>query len=223
MIRRPVQLAAARLPLAPASPPDLAEVGLDLPLAAQNVERAHGDAALFGRALAAGAGAAPDAVHDRSRALDLVAVAAWRAGALALRDDALARLAAADDPVHRRALAATLGLGVDVLEAFVRRQRADRFWWPGRVDDRGFVLAAGGFRGFGGAWIRPPERAVRLADAGAFAFLVAGEWWRLDADVWGSRLAASGEPGPASPVDDGVSIVIGADTHLAWVHVREAA
>ncbi len=223
MIRRPVQLAHARLALAPASPPDLAGVGLDLALAAQNVERAHGDADVFGRALAAGLAAAPDAVHDRDRTLDLVAVAAWRAGALALRDDALGRLADAGDATHRRALAATLGLRVEVLEAFVRRQRADRFWWPGRVDDRGYVLAAGGFRGFGGAWIRPPEHAVRLADAGAFAFLVAGEWWRLDADVWGARLAASDEPDPAPPVDDGVSVVIGADTHLAWVHVREAA
>ncbi|WP_314651606.1 potassium transporter Kef [uncultured Microbacterium sp.] len=226
MIRRPVQLAHARLPLAPAPPPDLAGVGLDLALAAQNVERAHGDADVFRRALAAGTGVAPDTVLDRDRTLDLVAVAAWRAGALALRDDALARLADADDPTHRRALAATLGLGVDVLDAFVRRQRADRFWWPGRADDRGYVLAAGGFRGFGGAWIRPPERAVRLADAGAFAFLVAGEWWRLDADVWGARLAASDEPDAVAPavlVDDGVSVVIGADTHLAWVHVREAA
>ena len=86
------------------------------------------------------------------------------------------------------------------------------------------------FRGVGGAWIRPPDRVVRLADGGAFAILVAGEWWRLDADVWGARLTASVEPEAAAsdpaastPADDGVSVVIGPDTHLAWVHVRDAA
>jgi hypothetical protein len=88
------------------------------------------------------------------------------------------------------------------------------------------VLATGGFRGVGGAWIRPPDRVVRLADAGAFAFLVAGEWWRLDADVWGARLTASVEPEAVAAeggASDGVSVVIGPDTHLAWVHVRDAA
>lgn len=225
MIRRPLQLANARDAFPPASPPDLAGAGLDLSAAIDGVRRAHGEVGLFVRALAAGLAEDADAATDRERSLDLVAIAAWRSGALALRTDALARLERVEAAVERRSAAATLGIGVDLLGAFLHRQRTDRFWWPGRADERGYVLATGGFRGVGGAWIRPPDRVVRLTDAGAFAFLVAGEWWRLDADVWGARLTASVEPAPEASVTatDGVSVVIGPDTHLAWVHVRDAA
>lgn len=220
----PVQLANAPAPFAPAALPDLASVGLDAALAAMSVAQAHGDSELFTRALGAGVAADPSALDDRDRALDLVAIAAWRAGALGLRGDALARLGTLPTADARMAAAAALGIGVDQLELFLRRQRSDRFWWPGRADQRGYVLAVGGFRGLGGAWIRPPERIEHLVDPGAFAFLVAGTWWRLDADAWGSRLAVlAEEPETASAVHDGVTVVIGPDTHLAWVHVREDA
>lgn len=224
MNRVPVQLANAPAPFPPAELPDLSAAGLDSALASISVRSAHGDPLLFAGALAAGVAQDPAAVTVRDRALDLVAVAAWRAGALGLRADALDRLEHLDSPEQRLAASATLGVGVDVLDEFRRRQRADRFWWPGRADQRGYVLAVGGFRGIGGAWIRPPERVETLADAGAFAFLVAGSWWRLDSDAWGARLSALSEaPSTVRSRDDGVSIVIGPDTHLAWVHVREPA
>lgn len=223
MIQRPVQLANVREAFPPASLPDLSGAGLDVETAAGGVRRSHGDAGIFVRALAAGVAQDEAALSDRERALDLVAIAAWRSGALAVRADALRRLERADAPLQRLAVAATLGMGIDLLDTFLRSQRTDRYWWPGRVDERGYVLATGGFRGVGGAWIRPPEKVVRLADAGAFAFLVAGEWWRLDCDVWGAQLATTVEPEPSSPVADGVSVVIGSDTHLAWVHVRDDA
>ncbi|WP_241796348.1 potassium transporter Kef [Microbacterium sp. C5A9] len=230
MNRLPVQLANAPAPFAPAALPDFSSVGLDTALAARSVSQAHGDAELFTRALAAGVAADAASRDDRDRALDLVAIAGWRAGALGLRADALTRLAALPTAETRVAAAAVLGIGVDQLDVFIRRQGTDRFWWPGRADQRGYVLAVGGFRGIGGAWIRPPERVERLADPGAFAFLVGGVWWRLDADVWGSRLAVLAEEpatalasGERVTVQDGVTVVIGPDTHLAWVHVREAA
>nr|WP_236571344.1 potassium transporter Kef [Microbacterium hydrocarbonoxydans] len=224
MIRLPVQLANAPAPFAPAVLADLSSVGLDAALASDSVAQAHGDPELFTRALAAGIAAAPASLHDRDRVLDLVAIAAWRAGALGLRADALTRLAGLPTPESRVAAAAALGLGAEHLDVFVRRQQTDRFWWPGRADQRGYVLAVGGFRGLGGAWIHPPERVDRLAESGAFAVLVAGSWWRLDADVWCSRLALLAEQPalPDAPIDDGVTVVIGADTHLAWVHVRES-
>lgn len=223
MIRRPLQLANARDAFPPASPPDLSDAGLDTAAAIEGVRRSHGDVGIFVRALAAGLAEGAGMLGDRERVLDLVAIAAWRSGALALRADALRRLEGIDAADDRRAAAVALGLGVDLLETFLRKQRTDRYWWPGRADERGYVLATGGFRGVGGAWIRPPDRVVRVADAGAFAFLVAGEWWRLDSDVWGARLTASVEPDPAPATDDGVSVVIGPDTHLAWVHVRDDA
>lgn len=222
MNRVPVQLANVSAPFPPAELPDLSVAGLDAALAAESVRGAHGDPMLFGRALAAGIALDPAALTDRDRALDLVAIAAWRAGALGLRADALTRLDDIDSAEQRVSAAAALGVGVDLLDEFRRRQRSDRFWWPGRADQRGYVLAAGGFRGLGGPWIRPPERAEPLPDEGAFAFLVAGAWWRLDSDVWGARLSLLPEqPTTAEPSDDGTTIVIGPDTHLAWVHVRE--
>lgn len=222
MNRVPVQLANVSAPFPPAELPDLSAAGLDAALAAESVRTAHGDPLLFGRALAAGIELDPASLADRHRALDLVAIAAWRAGALGLRADALTRLDDLDSAEQRVAAAGALGLGVDLLDEFRRRQRGDRFWWPGRADQRGYVLATGGFRGLGGAWVRPPERVERLPDDGAFAFLVADAWWRLDSDVWGARLSLLPErPATAEPSADGVTVVIGPDTHLAWVHVRE--
>lgn len=222
MNRVPVQLANVSAPFPPAALPDLSVVGLDAALAAESVRTAHGDPLLFGRALAAGIELDPASFTDRHRALDLVAIAAWRSGALGLRADALTRLDDLDSAQQRVSAAASLGVRVDLLDEFRRRQRSDRFWWPGRADQRGYVLATGGFRGLGGAWVRPPERVEQLPDDGAFAFLVAGSWWRLDSDVWGARLSLLPErPATVEPRDDGVTIVIGPDTHLAWVHVRE--
>ena len=110
--------------------PDLSAAGLDTALASTSVRAAHGTPLLFARALAAGLAQDPAAATDRDRALDLVSVAAWRSGALGLRVDALDRLEHLDTPEQRLAAAATLGLGVDVLDEFCRRQRKDRFWWP---------------------------------------------------------------------------------------------
>lgn len=222
MNRLPVQLANIAARFTPADLPDLSGAGLDAALAASSVRAAHGDPLLFTHALAAGVAQDPASMTERERALTLVAIAAWRSGALGLRADALHRLGAIDSAPERTAVAAALGLDVDVLDEFRRRQQADRYWWPGRADQRGYVLAVGGFRGIGGAWIRPPERVERLADDGAFALLVAGTWWRLDSDVWGARLSSvPEEPSRVPARDDGVSVVIGPDTHLAWVHVQE--
>lgn len=222
MIRVPGHLANAPAPFPPAALPDLSAAGLDTARAAEAVRRGGGEPELFARALAAGLAEHPAALGGRERMLDLAAVAAWRAGVLGVRADALARTGAAGEPEDRLAAAAALGIPPDQLEPFLRRQQTDRHWWPGRARHRGFVFAVGGFRGLGGAWIRPPERVVRFEDAGAFALLVAGDWWRLDGDVWGSRLTAlDAEPPAAAPRDDGVTLVIAPDTHLAWLHVRE--
>lgn len=223
MINRPGML-ANRVPFPAAELPDLSPVGLDATVAAASVERAGGSRVLFARALAAGLAAHPAARTDRDALFALVAIAAWRSGALALRVDALTRLHGATDAERRRGAAATLGIAEDVLDEFLRRQQADRFWWPERDAHRGYVLAVGGFRGVGGAWIRPPERGIRLAGEGAFAFLVAGEWWRLDCDVWGAHLAPlSDAPAPADDPDDGVGLVFGEGSHLAWVRVQDPA
>lgn len=221
MIKRPGML-ANRFVFPAARPIDLAAAGLDVEVAAASVERARGSRELFTRALAAGLARDTAAQTDRERALVLVAIAAWRSGALALRDDALARLRRVVDAEQRLGAAAALGVDIVRLDEFVRRQQTDRHWWPERASSNGYVLAAGGFRGVGGAWIRPPDRGIRLADAGAFAFLVAGEWWRLDCDVWCSVLAPlADEPVAAASTDDGVSLVLGEASHLAWVRVQD--
>ncbi|MDW4571703.1 potassium transporter Kef [Microbacterium sp. M3] len=194
--------------------------GLDLDLAARNVRRAGGDPERFAAAL--GAAQRADAASEHTVAL--AGVAAWRAGALAFRDDALARIdVLRGEPAGGRAVAAALGIAEAALAEFAERQRTDPLWWPGRTAERGYVCAVGGFRGLGGAWLAPPGGGYALAEPGAFAIAADERWWRLDADVWGSRLTRlDDEPGPAAS-DSLASIVCPQDSYLAWVHVRDAA
>ncbi|WP_300265627.1 potassium transporter Kef [Microbacterium sp.] len=225
MITRPCQLANEGVSFA-APAADLAGVGLEVDVAADAVRRAGGDVELFTGTLSAGIEADPTARGERQYALDLVAWAGWRAGVLALRDDALRRLDAVDTNRRRAAAAAVLLIPPDEIDEFRTRQRHDRYWWPARGVRDGYVFSVGGFQGLDGVWIRPPERVERLSAAGAFGILVAGDWWRLDGDVWGSRLTLLGPEEPASETkavfaDDGVTLVISEDTHVAWLHVRD--
>ena len=211
------------------------DAGLDLGLARANVARAGGDSDLFGAALASGLDAWSGAggTGGASAVVEFAAIAGWRAGVLALRGDALARIGELRfDAARRSGVAAALGFETGVLDEFIDRQLADRYWWPGRHRVRGYVAAVGGFVGFGDAWIAPADEWRALAGAGAFALHSAQEWWRLDADVWGTRLVrlpAEPEPAPsdgeaASSSDAaGASIVLRGDSHLAWLHVRESA
>ncbi|SIO23157.1 hypothetical protein [Agromyces cerinus] len=211
------------------------QAGLDLGLARANVVRAGGDADLFGAALAVGLDAWSDAggTGAAGAVVELAAIAGWRAGVLALRGDALARIGERRfDASLRSGVAAALGFETGaVLDEFLDRQLTDRYWWPGRHRVRGYVAAVGGFAGFGDAWIAPADEWRALPGAGAFALHSAEEWWRLDADVWGTRLVRlPAEPAPdggdaASAASDaaGASIVLRGDSHLAWLHVREPA
>lgn len=214
MIRRPGHLANTHPAAgAPASIP-----GLDLALAARNVRAAGGDPGRFAASLAAAqrVDAAPE------HAMALAGIAAWRAGALAFREDALARTdVLLAESGGRRAVCAALGIGDDEIVAFAERQRVDRFWWPGRTANRGYVCAVGGFAGLGGVWVAPPEHGHALAEPGAFAIRAGDEWWRLDADVWGSRLVRmDSEPGHAAS-DSSSSIVCPAPSYVAWVHAED--
>ncbi|MFJ6678657.1 potassium transporter Kef [Microbacterium sp. NPDC091382] len=190
--------------------------GVDVDLAARNTAAAGGDPARFAASLAAGFAAASDV-----DVVDLAGVAAWRAGALAFRADALQRLARLSQ-THPDAAAAALALDSADLGRFLEAQHDDRFWWPGREASRGYVCAVGGFVGLGGAWIEPPVEAVALADAGAFGIRTGEQWWRLDADVWGSRLRPL-DDAPEAASGGAASIVSFPDSYLAWVHVRDAA
>lgn len=212
MIKRPGHLAAA--PTAPASSPQLE--GIDLDLAGRNVVSAGGDPRVFAASFAAGVAEAPEA-----DAVALAGIAAWRAGALAFRDDALRRLDGLSQ-THPDAAAAALGLDRADLDAFLEAQRGDRFWWPGRAASRGYVCAVGGFVGLGGVWVAPPAESVALADPGAFGIRTGDEWWRLDADVWGARIRPLDEPPEAGP-GGAASVICFPDSYLAWVHVRDAA
>lgn len=211
----------------------LTAAGADIDAVTARVAAAGGDTAMFHAALAASAravgtvtaggagsgsgGSAREPVADR--VADLVAVAAWRSGAVPLRDDALARLRRlAADPAGRQVAAAALALDDAGLDEFVARQSADRFWFPGRAALRGYVLSTGGFRGLGGVWIRPPEEAVPLAEAGAFAIRSDDQWWRLDCDVFGSRLRLQTARPDAGP-SGSARIILPPASHLAWVYV----
>ncbi|MFG6444138.1 potassium transporter Kef [Microbacterium sp. P07] len=240
MIGRPRHLADDGLSETGADP-RLRVDGLDLEAVTTNVSRLGGDAQRFARRLASAQAAGAEG-SDLLRGA--VALAAWRSGVLALRDEALGRLREVARHGEGRGVAgAALELDPDDIEEFAARQVDDCFWWPGRQRWNGYVCAVGGFAGLGGAWIEPPRdgrvlRAVgarpsggppvaasTTSDPAAFAVRTGDTWWRVDADVWGSRLTKTGDtPAPSAAVHTSrVSLVTRVDSYLAWVHVRDVA
>ncbi|KAA9145063.1 potassium transporter Kef [Microbacterium lushaniae] len=212
--RLPGHLADQSLPSGAPEP----VAGVDWTVAERNVRRAGGDPARFAACIA-GALRAAGGTDDL---VALAGIAAWRSGALAYRDDALARIGTLGAG-GREGAAAALGLEPGELDEFAERQMTDRFWWPGRASASGYVCAVGGFAGLGGAWVAPPVSGVALSTPGAFAIRAGDEWWRLDADVWGSQLSwLDAEPDDVAQAGS-ASIVCLPDSYLAWVHVRGAA
>ena len=225
MIRRPGHSVNASVARQPGGLP--AVTGLDLELAVANVARWGGDAGLFGASLTAGLAAAPDA-PDTAAIQDLAAVAAWRAGVIGLRKDALRAASSCLDAGLADAVGATLGMpGADVA-GFVEGQRTDRFFWPAWQQlGRAYLIARiGGFAGLGGPWLAHPGDVIAAGD-GRWLVEVGEELWEVDADLFGHSVsqaaddpASTGEPG--DPVGTpGVRVVSVPTSYLLEV-VREA-
>ncbi|MCU1423669.1 MAG: hypothetical protein JWN36_3320 [Microbacteriaceae bacterium] len=163
--------------------------GFDLQLSIDNVVSFGGDEMLYrhflGRALAL----------PGADILTAASLAAWRAGVLELRADALARL----DGAEPAFAAAALGLEPAELGAFVRGQERGRFFWPRQLPE---IARVGGFRGLGGALQSPPVSAAPLARRGGFALHTATDDWEYDADIFGGRLSRVDVPGATGTVDD---------------------
>lgn len=223
--------------------------GVDVSLAAANGVSMGADRDHFAHWLSVGLAAREEHAPDVG-VVDILGISAWRAGALPLREDALSRVVrlVAGPRAHTDVVAATLGLAGPALEEFAVRQRSDRWWWPGRDAADGYALCTGGFAGIGGAWVTPADAAVAFPDAAAFAIRAGERWWRLDSDVWGSRLApmnevpqqwdtdstlappatAAGlrplatrrEGAGATSID--ATVIRMADSYLAWLHVEQS-
>lgn len=230
MIRRPGHSVNASLRLGAASLP--AVPGLDLDLAAANVARWGGDQSLYAAFLGAGLAApAADArrvtsVNDLALVQDLAAVAAWRAGVIGLRTDALRAVSDLADAGMADAVGATLGMpGTDVA-GFAEGQRTDRFFWPAWQHlDRAYLLARiGGFAGLGGPWLAHPGDVI-AAGEGRWLVEVGEELWQVDADLFGHSVSPAGDE-PADSGDPvgtpGTRVVSVATSYLLEV-VREAA
>ena len=199
----------------------LPETSVNLALSATRIQERHGDAAgaryrhFIGRALAA----QPRAGRDDL--LTLAALAAWRAGALAFRTDALRRLdlALAGGSTPLSAVAAALGLGEGGVAPFTQLQRTSRFGWPGLHAPGELLAVIGGFRGLYGPWLAPPAAAlagdrpgtflIRTGTAGAGA-----EEWQLTADVFGHTLVRL-------PADEAETETAGAEAR--WLAAGDTA
>lgn len=223
MIRRPGHSVNASVAREQVTLPAVA--GLDLDLAVANVARWGGDTGLFGTSLGAGLAAAPD-VPEAAAVQDLAAVAAWRAGVIGLRTDALRAASSCLDAGLADAVGATLGMpGTDVA-AFVEGQRTDRFFWPAWQHlGRAYLLARlGGFAGLGGPWLAHPGDVI-AAGEGRWLVEVGDELWEVDADLFGHSvsLAADDPADTGDPVGTpGVRVVSVPTSYLLEV-VREAA
>lgn len=211
---RPARFVNAGVQPSGAPVPQLTEG--ELAVAGANVAAWGGSPALFRHFLAAGLAAAP--VPDAHR---LASIAAWRAGALSLRFEALRLLPTLPEP----AVGATLGFSIETLSDFAELQQLDPYWWPGRATGRGQVLRTGGFAGLGGPWLAPPSRAGRGALTGRWVVLAGTTWWQLDADVFGAVLTELGEtPECGSDTDpSGIRITVSRDSYLVTLSVPAEA
>jgi hypothetical protein len=117
------------------------------------------------------------ALHDPAQVLDGAAVLAWRAGLPRLRTAALAACARLDDATR----AAALGDDAPLLSRL-----HDDPWASAERPQIKIVARLGGFRGFGGPFLRPP-RVGALDEA---LVVTDGETtWKLHADRFGAQLA----------------------------------
>jgi hypothetical protein len=111
-------------------------------------------------------------------------VAAWSIGLAHYRESALDVAATLTD----EALVAALGIDHSVapLESLARMRR-DRWWQPGKPRPAGPIVAhrVGGFRGFGGPFLLPPEVGTR---DGSILVRSGDNAWQLHADAWGATL-----------------------------------
>jgi hypothetical protein len=183
--------------------------------------------------------------------LTLASLAAWRSGVLDLRQDALGRLGEGleSESVAAPVLASALGLQPSELTDFVRYQAQSPFGWPARGSGDVVIARVGGFRGLGGPWTAPPVRAEAVSADGEFLItLTDGEVWRLEADIFGTRLsradnrgehtgkcdtrpAAGPGPGggtqpPAAPSASGAwptRLAVFDTSYLAWLVLGQAA
>jgi hypothetical protein len=226
--------------LAPTSEPLPTVRDFDIELSMHNVESWGGDRALYRRFL--GRGLAADSVEGVTdgplphTVLGLAALAAWRSGALDLRQDALGRLgeALASGSIPRSALASALGLAAAELDEFALAQAESPFGWPARADDDVVIARVGGFRGLGGPWTAPPLRADAADHDGRFLItLTDGGRWQLDADIFGSTLtrlapdtgdaAVTDAPGGGGASDAWpVRVAVFDTSYLAWLVLEKA-
>ncbi|MER7298047.1 hypothetical protein ABTX24_00230 [Nocardioides sp. NPDC127514] len=220
MIRRPGHSVNASVARQPGGLP--AVTGLDLELAEANVARWGGDTGLFRTSLAAALSSGP--LPEAAAIQDLAAVAAWRAGVIGLRKDALRAASSCLDAGLGDMVGATLGMpGADVA-GFVEGQRTDRFFWPAWQQlGRAYLIARiGGFAGLGGPWLAHPGDVI-AAGEGRWLVEVGEELWAVDADLFGHSVSLAGDD-PADTGDTGTAgvRVVSVPTSYLLEVVREA-
>lgn len=187
------------------APADLPAVpGLDLALSADNVARFGGDPRRYRHALS-GISAAPDAMFN------VAAVAAWRAGVLGIRDDALSRLQLL--PIDLAA--SVLGLPVDAVVPFTDGQAVDRFYWPLRQPGQ-LIARIGGFTGLGGRWDQPPTDPTPRGPGG-WTVHVGAQRWQIDADVFGHVISDAPADGPQADGPGTAQLVVRPTSYLAEI------
>lgn len=227
MIRRPGHSVNASVRRESVSLPSVA--GLDLELAVANVARWGGDPQMFGSFLGAGlAGRRSDSIEVVQ---DLAAVAAWRAGVIGLRTDALRAVSSCLDAGIADAVGATLGMPATDVAGFVEGQRTDRFFWPAWQNlGRAYLVARiGGFAGLGGPWLAHPGDVIATGE-GQWLVEVGEELWEIDADLFGHSVSpaddpadAGDPPGTASTAGTTGLRVVSVPTSYLLEVVREAA
>jgi hypothetical protein len=179
---------------------------VDLALSLTRIETLHGPgtAARYRHFVGRAVAAQPDASRDEL--LTLAALAAWRAGAIGFRTDALRRLELAlAVPDRMPGLAGALGLPPAKVADLAHRQRLSRFGWPGQ-EPGDLVAVLGGFRGLFGPWLAAPMAVLPGERPGSFVIRTAragepGDEWLVSIDVFGHTIVRIDPATAGHPLD----------------------
>ena len=125
-------------------------------------------------------------------------VLAWRSGMVQYREPAIQIAEKLSPELARMTLGLPSGFAPEQLAMVISRLRQNRWLSPSQAatandvaSDLRIVGRLGSFRGFGGAFLRPPTVGV---DSAGLLVTDGNSTWRLLADVFGSLLVRTNSP-----------------------------
>jgi len=148
--------------------------------------------------------------NDEKTFLKAGIVAAWRFGVAHYREGALSSCENIPVPILARIFGLKGRVKMSDTLSVLQRIQEDRWYDPAKESDQkktglAVVRRPGGFKGFGGPFVSPPEVMV---SEGRFFLSDAEQYWILHADVFGATMRRGGKGKPAGDASSSQSFRI---------------